>query len=122
MDGQDWKEVVLRKQNAASHKRINVVTQTIKKNDNIPMKDVDIDGKQIIMVSQELRKKFETARKSCIDPQTTKFYTRDGLAKRLSVNAKHINELESGKLSEKEAKQIALKFERILKVSLLAKN
>lgn len=118
---QDWKEVVLHNPNANKDKK-NVITETVKKSTCNKAKEVDIDGKHIVMVSSDLRKKFEQARKNCIDPQTQKCYTHDTLAKRLSENVKNIKLLESGKLSEKEAKQIALKFERILKVSILAKN
>jgi ribosome-binding protein aMBF1 (putative translation factor) len=123
MSHQDWNPVILRNPNAAK-KNINVQTETVKRyTGNKMVKDVDIaEGKEIKYVCSKLRKAFEEARTHLVDPQTKKCYTRDSIAKRLNVSGKDITMLETGKLTEKESKQIILKLERVFKVKILESN
>ena len=119
MSHQDWKEVILRNPKAAKLGS-NVQKETVKRFTGNKQKEVDIaEGKEIKYVSPKLRKAVEQARTSLIDLETDKCYTRDSIAKKINVTPKEIMLLETGKMTEKEAKQIALKMERTFKIKLL---
>ena len=116
MSHQDWKEVVIYKPNSKKTKQ----TETVKRTQHNNVKEVDIaEGKTIQFVSTDLKKKLENVRLSIHNPETEKSITRDEFAKKINVQSKSIQLLETGKLTEKEAKQIALKAERVFKIKIL---
>mgnify|MGYP006883189624 CR=1 FL=1 len=116
MNHQDWKPVMLRNPNIAKAKQ---PTEIIKRIQHHGTKDVDMEESRVKMVGSQLKRTFEQARLNSRDPQTGRCYTRDRLAKLIHGDPKTITLLETGKLSEKEAKQIALKVERVLKIKIL---
>mgnify|MGYP000521853183 CR=1 FL=1 len=119
MDHQDWKPVVLRNPTAVKK---NLPKETVKRVQHTGVKDVDMDENRIKMVSPQLKRAFEQARLNSRDPQTGRCYTHDRLAKLINGDPKVIKQLETGKLSEKEAKQVALKVERALKIKILGES
>lgn len=121
MSHQDWKEVILRNPKAAKPSS-NLQKETVKRSSGTVQKEVDIaEGKEIKYVSPKLKKAVLDARTNLIDLSTDKCYTRDSFAKRINVPVKEIKLLETGKMTEKEAKQIALKIERVFKIKILGK-
>lgn len=116
MDHQDWNQVVLR--NPKVVKR-SLPVETVKRIQRVGVKDVDMDENRLKMVSPQLKRAFEQARLNSIDPQTGRCYTHDRLARLISGDPKVIKQLEAGKLSEREAKQVALKAEKALGVKIL---
>ena len=119
MSHQDWKEINIGNPNNASKTKRNYQTEAVRRNQHHGVKEVDMDENRIKMVSPQLRKAFEQARVNSIDPQTERCYTHDKLAKMINGDPKVIKQLESGKLSEKEAKQVILKVEKVLRVKIL---
>ena len=116
MNHQDWREVVLYKPNSKNIKQ----TDTVKRTQYNKVKEVDIaEGKTIKYVNNNLKKKIETTRLNLRNQQTDKALSRDDFAKSLNIPSKNITLLETGKISEKDAKQIALKIERIYKIKIL---
>lgn len=119
MSHQDWKEIILRNPKAVKSGS-NIQKETVKRFSDNTQKNIDIsEGKLIKYVSPKLRKAVEQARINLIDVTTDKCYTRDSIAKKINVTPKEIMLLETGKITEKEAKQIALKMERTFKIKLL---
>ncbi len=116
MDHQDWKPVVLRNPTAVKK---NLPKETVKRVQHTGVKDVDMDENRIKMVSPQLKRAFEQARLNSRDPQTGRCYTHDRLAKLINGDPKTIRLMETGKLSEKEAKRVAIKVERALKIKIL---
>lgn len=116
MEHQDWKPVIIRNSNISRAKR---PTETIKRVQHHGTKDVDMNDSRVKMVSPQLKRAFEQARLNSRDPQTGRCYTHDRLAKMINGDSKTIKLMESGKLSEKEAKQVTLKVERALKIKIL---
>ena len=119
MDHQDWNPVVLR--NPTAIKR-NLPRETVKRINHVGVKDVDMDENRVKLVSPQLKWAFEQARLNSRDPQTGRCYTHDQLAKLINRDPKVIKQLETGKLSEKDSKQVALKVERVLKVKILGES
>ena len=119
MDNQDWKPVILRNPKVAKAKQ---PTETVKRVQFKGVKEVDMDENRVTMVSSQLKRAFEQARLNSRDPQTNRCYTHDRLAKLINGDPKVIKQLESGKLSEKDAKQVALKVERALKIKILGES
>lgn len=119
MSHQDWTPVVLRNPSIAKK---NVPKKVIKRVQHHGVKEVDMDENRVKMVSPQLKRAFEQARLNSRDPQTGRCYTHDRLAKLIHGDPKVIKELETGKLSEKEAKQVALKVERALKIKILGES
>jgi ribosome-binding protein aMBF1 (putative translation factor) len=109
MNHQDWDPVVIH--NPTAVKR-SLPTETVKRIQHTGVKDVDMEDNRIVMVNSQLRKTCEQARLSTKN-------TRESLAKLIHGDPNTIKLLETGKLSEKEAKQVALKIERALKVKIL---
>ena len=107
MDHQDWKPVILQKSPPVKHVQYAHV------------KEVDIDECRVKMVSPQLKRAFEQARLNSRDPRTGRCYTHERLANLINGTPKSIKQLETGKLSEKEAKKVALKVERVLKIKIL---
>ena len=119
MNHQDWKPVVLRNPSIAKK---NVPKEVVKRVQHHSLKEVDVDENRVKMVSPQLKRAFEQTRLNSRDPQTERCYTHDRLAKLIHGDPKIIKQLESGKLSEREAKQVALKVERVLKVKILGES
>ena len=116
MNHQDWKEVVLHKPNSKKKQQ----TEKVKRTHNINVREVDIaEGKTIQYISNALKNKMTSARNNTIHPQTERPISRDEFARKLNVPVKNIQLIETGKITEKEAKQIALKIERIYKIKIL---
>lgn len=109
MDHQDWKPVVLRGPTAVKR---NLPTETVKRVQFKGVKDVDMEDNRVVMVNPQLRKTFEQTR-------LAGKHTRESLAKLINGDPNTIKQLEMGKLSEKEAKQVAIKVERALRVKIL---
>jgi ribosome-binding protein aMBF1 (putative translation factor) len=109
---QDWNTVILRK-NSKEIAKNNQVTEVQKKQsgNNVP-KDIETP---VIMVSHELKQKIITIR-------TTLKLKQDQLAKSINEPFKNIQLVECGKLSLKEAKQIAIKIERKYNVKILERT
>lgn len=116
---QDWNTVVLRNPKVAKAKQ---PTEAVKRVQFKGVKEVDMDGNRVKMVGSQLKRAFEQARLNSRDPQTGRCYTHDKLAKLINGDPKTIKQFESGKLSEKDAKQIALKVERALKIKILGES
>ena len=115
MNHQDWKEIVLHKRNPKNNEH----TKTVKHYTPNKVKDIDItEGNTIKYVSNDLKKKIENVRLS-LRNQQDRSISRDEFARNLNVSSKIIQLLETGKLTEKEAKQIALKIEKIYKIKIL---
>lgn len=114
---QDWTEINIGNPNNVPKGKRR--TEAVKRVKPVGVKKVDMDENRIKMVSPHLRKAFEQARVNSVDPQTERCYTHDKLAKLINGDPKVIKQLESGKLSEKEAKQVILKVERVLRVKIL---
>ena len=119
MSHQDWTPVVLRNPSIAKK---NVPKETVKRVQHHSVKEVDMDENRVKMVSPQLKRAFEQARLNSRDPQTGRCYTHDRLAKLIHGDSRVIKQLETGKLSEKEAKQVALKAERALKIKILGES
>ena len=117
MSHQDWTEINIGNPNNIPKGKRR--TEAVKRVKPVGVKEVDMDENRIKLVSPQLRKAFEQARVNSIDPQTERCYTHDKLAKLINGDPKIIKQLESGKLSEKEAKQVILKVERVLRVKIL---
>ena len=106
---QDWTTVVLRNKSAEIKKR-NAVTEVQKKysGNQLPK---NIEQPQPL-VTTELKQK-------CINTRTALKLTREKLACGINVKLQDINLLENGKITLKEAKQIAIKIERKYRVKIL---
>ena len=116
MSHQDWKEVIIRNPNLKSNKQ----TVKVKRTHHNDVREVDIaEGKTIQYISTDLKNKITTARLNLINPQTERSLSRDDFAKKINIPSKTIQLIETGKITEKEAKQIALKIERVYKVKIL---
>ena len=116
MNHQDWKEVVIHKPNSKKNQQ----TEKVKRTQHNNIREVDIaEGKTIQYISSELKKKIFSVRINTISQQTDKPLSRDEFAKKLNIPSKTIQLIETGKITEKEAKQIALKIERIYKIKIL---
>jgi hypothetical protein len=104
---QDWNTVILRK-NSKEIAKNNQVTEVQKKQsgNNVP---------KVIIVSHELKQKIITTR-------TTLKVKQDQFAKSINEPFKNIQLVECGKLSLKEAKQIAIKIERKYNVKILERT
>ena len=116
MEHQDWKPVIIRNSNMTRAKR---PTETVKRIQPHGTKNVDMNDSRVKMISPQLKRAFEQARLNSRDPQTGRCYTHDRRAKLINGDPKTIRLVEKGKLSEKEAKQVALKVERALKIKIL---
>lgn len=112
MHHQDWTPIVLRnKSNTVSNKNATTEVQKKQQHDSKPK---DIDGAQQL-VTNDLKQKIILAR-------TSLNLKQDQLAKAINVLPKNIQLCDSGKLSLKEAKQIAIKIEQKYKVHILKRN
>lgn len=109
---QDWSTVILKNKSAEIKKR-NVITEVQKRNtgNSLPK---DVEAPQPVVTS-DLRQKIINARVALK-------LNQDKLATSINVKPQDVKMLESGKMTMKDAKQIALKIERKYRVRILENN
>jgi ribosome-binding protein aMBF1 (putative translation factor) len=109
---QDWTTVVLRK-NSKDIAKKNAVTVVEKRQSGTSIPK-DVDSAQPL-VTNDLKQKI-------IQTRTSLKLKQDQFAKEINELPKNIQLCECGKLTLKEAKQIAIKIERKFKVKLLERT
>jgi hypothetical protein len=117
MEHQDWKPVVLcnfkiAKENAKKN------SQPVKRVSTIKVKDVGIEEGEVKIekIHSNLKNAIIQVRLSQQDKQLK---TQEGFSKRCQLKLSDLKELEQGKIGQAQAKQIALKIEKHLKVKVL---
>lgn len=111
---QDWTTVVLRN-NSKDIKNRNAITEVHKRQSgNQAPSEEKLEAPQQ-MITHDLKQKI-------INTRVALKLNQDKLATSINVKPQEIKVLESGKITLKEAKQIALKIERKHRVKILENN
>ena len=93
-------------------KKHPLATEVVKRPQHTSARDVDAESNPVQRVENSLRS-------TLLQFRTNKKLGQEQLAKAINQPVKDVKMLEAGKVSQKEAKQIALKIERVFKVKLL---
>ena len=102
------------RQNAKSR----IQTELVKRHSKPGVRDVDPESNPLRLVTGALRTKIIQAR-TLYNGGSKIGLTREELAKKISHPVQHIKQLEAGKMTLREAKQLAIHIERALKVKIL---
>ena len=110
MNHQDWTPVVLTDRSAVK----KALPKTVERRKTHPLHAIDVDPE-----SNPVVKVSSTLKHGIIQARCAARLTREQLAQRVHVHIRDITDIETGGMSQREAKQIALKIERALHAKLL---